>query len=72
MPVTLLYSPSFFAPLIVIVMLMVVVDDVDEIHLVVSVLVLNMLGNKSHRVDRFLKVRLLKQQHHFDSILLWH
>ena len=30
MPVTLLYLPSFFAPSVVIVMLMVVIDDVDE------------------------------------------
>ena len=31
----------------------------DEDDLVVSILILDMLGNESHRVDRFLKVRLL-------------
>ena len=38
-------------------------DDVedDDIDLVVSVLILNVLCNKSHGVDCFLKVRLLTQ-----------
>ena len=31
-----------------------------EGHLVVSILVLHMLGHKSHRVDRLLKMRLLE------------
>merc|ERR1719150_2037590 len=31
----------------------------NEDHLVVSILVLNMLRHKSHRVDRLLKMRLL-------------
>ena len=35
-------------------------DDADDYtDLVVSILILNMLGNKSDRVDRFLKMRLL-------------